>query len=140
MRSRLRRTGPDPDAFDTCASSTPLCDQGTQLVDAARLGAAADKYAQASQRGEGDCAETGLSRSGPGTSTPTRIYAFIEEHLADPDLTPAATARAHHISMRSLYKLFENQETTVGAWIRQRRLACDTKSHELSECTFRRFG
>lgn len=51
-----------------------------------------------------------------------RILAFVEAQLTDPDLTPATIAAAHHISTRYLYKLFENQETTVAAWIRRRRL------------------
>jgi AraC-like DNA-binding protein len=51
-----------------------------------------------------------------------RIHAFIEQHLADADLTPGPVAAAHYISVRYLYRLFEAQETTVAAWIRHRRL------------------
>lgn len=51
-----------------------------------------------------------------------RIHAFVEDHLADPDLSPRSIAAAHHVSVRYLYKLFETQETTVGGWIRRRRL------------------
>jgi AraC-like DNA-binding protein len=51
-----------------------------------------------------------------------RIYAFIEQHLANPDLSPRSVAAAHHMSLRSLYKLFEAESVTVGAWIRRRRL------------------
>jgi AraC-like DNA-binding protein len=51
-----------------------------------------------------------------------RIHAFIEQHLHDPDLSPATIAAAHHISLRYLYKLFEAQQTTVAGWIRRRRL------------------
>jgi hypothetical protein len=36
-----------------------------------------------------------------------RVRAFIEGRLTDPELTPATVARAHHVSLRSLYKLFE---------------------------------
>lgn len=36
-----------------------------------------------------------------------RVRAHIEARLADPELTPATVARAHHVSLRSLYKLFE---------------------------------
>ena len=50
------------------------------------------------------------------------VRAFIEDHLADPGLTPAAVARAHHVSLRSLYKLFEGERTSVAALIRERRL------------------
>ncbi|MFI5896814.1 helix-turn-helix transcriptional regulator [Actinoplanes sp. NPDC051513] len=50
------------------------------------------------------------------------VYAYIDAHLADPDLSPNEVAAAHHISLRQLHKLFETQSTTVGAWIRWRRL------------------
>ena len=51
-----------------------------------------------------------------------RIQAFIDRHIADPDLTPQAIARAHHISLRYLHKLFESEDATVGRYIQQRRL------------------
>jgi AraC-like DNA-binding protein len=51
-----------------------------------------------------------------------RVHAFIEGGLADPGLTPAAVARAHHVSLRSLYKLFDQERTSVAALIRERRL------------------
>jgi AraC-like DNA-binding protein len=51
-----------------------------------------------------------------------RVHAFIEGRLADPGLTPAAVARAHHLSLRSLYKLFEAEQTSVAGLIRERRL------------------
>jgi len=51
-----------------------------------------------------------------------RIHSFIEHHLTDPELGPPAVAAAHHISLRSLHQLFADQDTTVGAWIRERRL------------------
>ena len=51
-----------------------------------------------------------------------RIYAFIEQHLADPELSPRSIAAAHHISLRSLYKRFEGEAVPVGEWIRRRRL------------------
>jgi AraC-like DNA-binding protein len=51
-----------------------------------------------------------------------RIHAFIESHLGDPQLSPAAVAAAHHISLRYLHKLFEPGTHGVAAVIRQRRL------------------
>ena len=51
-----------------------------------------------------------------------QITSFIEEHLGEADLAPAQIAAAHHISLRQLHKLFEGSGTTVGGWIRQRRL------------------
>ncbi|NUP43125.1 MAG: helix-turn-helix domain-containing protein [Streptomyces sp.] len=51
-----------------------------------------------------------------------KIQRFITHHLPDPDLSPEAIARAHHISVRYLHKLFRDEGTTVGRWIRDRRL------------------
>lgn len=51
-----------------------------------------------------------------------RIQAFITERLGDPDLSPQVIAQAHHISVRYLHRLFADQEETVAAWIRRRRL------------------
>jgi AraC-like DNA-binding protein len=51
-----------------------------------------------------------------------RIHAFIEQNLGETDLSPGLVAAAHHISVRYLHRLFEAQDTTVAAWIRQRRL------------------
>ncbi|MFI6551376.1 helix-turn-helix domain-containing protein [Streptomyces prunicolor] len=51
-----------------------------------------------------------------------RMQAFVVRHLADPDLTPGVIARAHHISVRYVYKLFQQEDVTVGQWIQRRRL------------------
>jgi AraC-like DNA-binding protein len=51
-----------------------------------------------------------------------RIHAFIDQHLGDPGLSPSMIAAAHHISVRYLYKLFQNHDTSVAGWIRGRRL------------------
>jgi AraC-like DNA-binding protein len=59
----------------------------------------------------------------PRTSLFRRLTAFIEEHLANPDLSPAMVALKHHISPRYLHLIFSEQGTTVGTWIRSRRLA-----------------
>jgi AraC-like DNA-binding protein len=51
-----------------------------------------------------------------------RVHTFVEQHLGEHDLGPGAIAAAHHVSLRHLHRLFETQNTTVAAWIRQRRL------------------
>ena len=51
-----------------------------------------------------------------------RIHAFIDAHLGDAGLSPQAISDAHHISVRYLHRLFQQQGTTVGSWIRTRRL------------------
>ncbi|WP_240436758.1 helix-turn-helix domain-containing protein [Streptomyces sporangiiformans] len=52
----------------------------------------------------------------------SRILRFIDLHLADADLSPEVIAGAHHISVRYLHKLFQDEGTTVGRWIQRRRL------------------
>jgi AraC-like DNA-binding protein len=52
----------------------------------------------------------------------SRVMAYMDARLNDPDLDPAAIAAAHHISKRYLYKLFDGEGTTVASWIRIRRL------------------
>ncbi|MGI5214982.1 helix-turn-helix domain-containing protein [Plantactinospora sp. CA-290183] len=55
-------------------------------------------------------------------ATHTCILNFIDRHLADPALTPSTIAAAHHISLRTLHRLFQAHNTTVADWIRHRRL------------------
>ncbi|MEU7653074.1 helix-turn-helix domain-containing protein [Micromonospora taraxaci] len=50
------------------------------------------------------------------------VKAFIDEHLADPDLSPSAVADAHHVSVRSLHRAFETEDQTVAEIIRGKRL------------------
>lgn len=52
----------------------------------------------------------------------TRILDFTRRHLADPELNPAMIAAAHHMSVRTLHKLFQAQDLTVASWIRHHRL------------------
>ncbi|MCX4676884.1 helix-turn-helix domain-containing protein [Streptomyces sp. NBC_01433] len=67
-------------------------------------------------------AQLGNSRPVADEALRTRIVGFIEARLSDPDLAPAKVAAAHHMSVRRLHKLFENQPLTVAALIRRRRL------------------
>ncbi|NJP50044.1 helix-turn-helix domain-containing protein [Streptomyces sp. SBST2-5] len=67
-------------------------------------------------------AEERLSPKTRRTALRARIQAFVERHLADPDLTPRAVAEAHHISLRHLQQLFAEDGTSPAAWIRHRRL------------------
>jgi AraC-like DNA-binding protein len=52
----------------------------------------------------------------------TTVQAFIQQHLGDPRLSPAAIAAAHHISLRALHQLFHDEGLTVAGWIRHQRL------------------
>jgi AraC-like DNA-binding protein len=51
-----------------------------------------------------------------------RIRAFIDRRLGDPGLSPAQIAAAHHISVRTLQKLYQTEDDTITASIRRRRL------------------
>jgi AraC-like DNA-binding protein len=50
------------------------------------------------------------------------VRRYIDDHLRDPDLCPAAIADAHGISVRYLHLLFEDEETTVSRLIQRRRV------------------
>ncbi|MEV0006161.1 helix-turn-helix domain-containing protein [Micromonospora sp. NPDC050980] len=52
-----------------------------------------------------------------------QVQAYVRQHLGETTLDPATIADAHHISVRSLHRLFEAEETTVAAYIRDERLA-----------------
>jgi AraC-like DNA-binding protein len=47
---------------------------------------------------------------------------FIDEHLANPDLAPAAIARAMNISVRTLYRAFGETDESLMAYVRRQRL------------------
>lgn len=51
-----------------------------------------------------------------------RIRMYIDANLASTELGPTQIAAAHFISTRHLQGLFQEQNTTVSAWIRTRRL------------------
>jgi len=60
---------------------------------------------------------------GPRTNLYQRITSFIEQQLGDSELSPVTLAQTHHISTRYLHLIFSERGRTVGAWIRERRLA-----------------
>ncbi|TCC63085.1 helix-turn-helix domain-containing protein [Kribbella pittospori] len=64
-----------------------------------------------------------------------QIQAYIEEHLADPALSPRMIADAHYISVRYLHKLFETEPATVVEHIRRLRL--DRCRHDLLDPALR---
>ncbi|MFE7552364.1 helix-turn-helix domain-containing protein [Streptomyces gardneri] len=71
---------------------------------------------------EADTTDEADDASGAVNEMLSRIHGYIEEHLMDPDLSPETIARAHHISVRYLQKLFQNDGSTVSQWVRDRRL------------------
>jgi AraC-like DNA-binding protein len=52
----------------------------------------------------------------------TRVEAYVQQHLADPALSPESIAHAHHISVRQLYKLWSARELGLAQWIMRGRL------------------
>ncbi|HEX6449095.1 MAG TPA: helix-turn-helix domain-containing protein [Trebonia sp.] len=62
----------------------------------------------------------------------TRIEAYVQQHLADPALTPETIARAHHISVRQLYKLWSERELGLAEWIMRGRL--EGARHDIAKC------
>ncbi|MEV6371255.1 helix-turn-helix domain-containing protein [Micromonospora musae] len=48
--------------------------------------------------------------------------AFIDDHLRDPELSPATVAAALHVSKRTLYRSFADKGQTVASYIRTGRL------------------
>lgn len=56
------------------------------------------------------------------TALREQVDVFIEHNLTDPALTPRAIAAHHHVSLRTLYGLFQDGDESVAALIRRRRL------------------
>jgi AraC-like DNA-binding protein len=50
------------------------------------------------------------------------VCAWIDAHLGEPDLDPDTIARANHVSVRYLHRLFHDEGTSVARWVRERRL------------------
>jgi AraC-like DNA-binding protein len=65
---------------------------------------------------------TGTLRSDSPLSQLDPIMRYIDEHLADPELSPPMIAAAHFMSVRSLHTLVKAGGTSVAGWIRHRRL------------------
>jgi AraC-like DNA-binding protein len=64
-----------------------------------------------------------------------RVRAYVQRHLGDPGLAPATVAAAHHVSIRTLNRVFEQHGDTVADLIRRRRL--DRCLHDLADPALR---
>lgn len=51
-----------------------------------------------------------------------KLCEYIENHLADPGLSLTEVAIAHYVSTRHVQAQFQRKNTTITAWIRERRL------------------
>ncbi|WP_329527212.1 helix-turn-helix domain-containing protein [Streptomyces sp. NBC_01462] len=61
------------------------------------------------------------SRAEQGNLVP-RVMNFIQQNLAEPELSPRTIATAHGISPSYLHRLFQDEQETVAALIRRQRL------------------
>ncbi|WBB80404.1 helix-turn-helix domain-containing protein [Micromonospora sp. WMMD882] len=76
-------------------------------------------------------ARSGRHRQVRAETLLTRVRAFVRMRLADPDLTPAAIATAHGISLRQLYKVCAEANLSIEQWIISERL--HRVRHELTQ-------
>lgn len=51
-----------------------------------------------------------------------QIDAFITDNLGDPELNARTIAAAHHVSLRTVYRLWEGEDMSIAELIRYRRL------------------
>lgn len=107
LSNLLVRLGTGPECYRP-AEATHL---GTAVVDLFGAVLASSLHAESAQ-----------PREAMRRALVLRIHGFIHRHLPDPRLSPATIASAHHISLRHLHRLFQEDDTTVSAWIRHQRL------------------
>lgn len=77
----------------------------------------------------------GRSRADEPDAVRWQVETYIHEHLADPGLSPATVAAAHHMSERTLHRLFGTAEHSVAGLIRLLRLRAvlrDLRAPELA--------
>lgn len=58
----------------------------------------------------------------PVTRLRQQVYAYIEDHLHDPELDVSQLAAAHYVSVRHVHNIFRGTEQTAAERIRSRRL------------------
>jgi AraC-like DNA-binding protein len=100
----LRR---DADAIYSSAGAPDVGLATTKLIRALIISAASDERS---------------ARSALAEALEPRIAAYVRQHLADADLTPAKIARAHNMSTRALYKMWDSADVTLMEWVMHERL------------------
>lgn len=93
-----------------------------QQADAERLGGVALDLIS-TMLGRYLVAEDAMPREVRRQALLAQVRAYVQRRLGDAGLTPATIAEAHHISVRSLHRLFEEEQTTVASYVRGLRLA-----------------
>ncbi|MEU9506244.1 helix-turn-helix domain-containing protein [Micromonospora sp. NPDC048170] len=91
-------------------------------TDAARLGNVGLDLAS-TMLGRHLAAEDAVPTEARRRALVTQVRAYIQRHLGDATLSPQVVADAHHVSLRTLHRLFEAEESTAASYIRELRLA-----------------
>jgi AraC-like DNA-binding protein len=107
--------------FSSTARQLPRYVDEFDSVSGVRMGTATLDLLTVALAGRLDC-EGALPSDLSQRALILRMRAFIEDRLADPDLTPAMVAHAHHVSLRYMYRLFETEQASVAGLIKERRL------------------
>jgi AraC-like DNA-binding protein len=105
----LREVWRHPDRLEADPGAPALARSTTALVRAVLVSAAQDR---------GDAAV----RSAMEETLLTRIMAHVQQHLADPGLTPEQIAAAHGVSVRQLYNVLRRGGVGLEQWIITKRL------------------
>jgi AraC-like DNA-binding protein len=98
-----------PGRYDTMTEETRTT-VGRQLVDLLALALQSDERVLTS------------GMSSVRAAHLARIEAFVHRHIDDPELGPEGVAAGCGISVRYLHELLRDTNTTLGQWIRDRRL------------------
>jgi AraC-like DNA-binding protein len=107
VRDHLARVAANADRFSADPGAAALGVATTELIRALLTSAAGDQR-------DIDPA--------PEESLPTRILAYVGQHLTDPDLRPSTVAVAHSISVRQLYNVCAEAGLSLEQEIIARRL------------------
>lgn len=87
----------------------------------------------------------GLARPGPSRRRRTinEIKRYALARLADPELSPARVAQGCFVSLRQLHRLFAQEGTTFGAFVKEARLSRirrDLADPDLADATIADIG
>ena len=138
----MRRLTPDPDQFLGQRMAAEEADCGllssfvAQIV--ARMNQLSEPMVRRIEANVLDLLGAVLSaRARPGSLTReqllAQVKAYIQDHMHDRGLGPAAIGAAFGISTRSVHMLFETEPMTVGRYIRAQRIAACRRTLEAQE-------
>jgi AraC-like DNA-binding protein len=108
VRNHLNQLADDAEKLSADPGGYALGAATTELIRALLVSAAPDDPERASVMAQ---------------TTATRILTYLRQHLAEPDLTPARIAHAHHISVRTLYAILAEHGISLEQWLITQRLS-----------------